>query len=111
MLADIAAGDAVVTNCASRGYFPTIANLLDPDTPLHLSMGRDLVIAIDGGWMPPAGGTYFLHASCPGATDVFGALTRAGIPEPVRVGSLTVRRVLAGQCCNDRCEVSTAACR
>jgi hypothetical protein len=88
MLAEIAAADAVVTDCASRGYFPTIAQVLDPETPVYLATGRDLVAVIDDGWAVQPGTTYFLHGSCPDADDVFGALTLAGVPEPMRVGSV-----------------------
>lgn len=88
MRAELARADAVVTDCASRGYFPTIAHVLDPGTPVFLAAGRYLVAEIDDGWTVPPGTTYFLHGSCPDADDVFGALIRAGAPEPMRAGSV-----------------------
>jgi hypothetical protein len=86
MLAEITDADAVVTDYATRGYFPTIAHALDPETPAYLATGRDLVSAIDAGWTEPPGTTYLLHGSCPGADDVFGAFPRAGVIEPMRIG-------------------------
>ena len=88
MLAEIATADAVVTDCASRGYFPTIVHTLDPETPTYLATGEDLVAAIDAGWATPDGNVYFLHGSCPDADDVIGALARAGVREPTRVGTI-----------------------
>ncbi|RLE20742.1 MAG: hypothetical protein DRJ50_10250, partial [Actinobacteria bacterium] len=88
MLSEIAAADAVVTDCVSRGYFPTIVHTLDPETPTNLATGEDLVAAIDDGWTTPDGSIYFLHGSCPGDDDVFGALARSGVAEPTRVGTI-----------------------
>jgi len=88
MLSEIAAADAVVTDCASRGNFPTIVHGLDPETPVYLATGEDLMAAIDDGWMAPDGSVYFLHGSCPDADDVFGALARAGVREPTRAGAI-----------------------
>jgi hypothetical protein len=70
------------------GYFPTIVHALDPETSIYLATGEDLVAAIGDGWTAPDGSIHFLHGSCPGADDVFGALAGAGVPEPTKVGTI-----------------------
>jgi hypothetical protein len=93
LLSEVAAGDAVVTNCASRGYFPTVSHVLDPGTPVFLATGVDLTEAIRDGWQPPSGTTYFLEADCPGGDDVTAALSAAGYAPLTRVGTLERFRV------------------
>lgn len=88
LIAEIADGDAVITGCASRGYFPTVSHALDPETPVWLSTGEDLVAAMNRDWDPPAGTIHLLDARCPGSDDIVGALEDAGFGPVIHVGTL-----------------------
>jgi hypothetical protein len=100
LIGTVASADALVVDCVSRGYFPTITEFLDPDTAVFAARGEDVVALIASGWAPAAeGDTYLLHSNCTGGPDVVQVIRDSDLGDPTWVGTLERLQVwrLAGR--------------
>ncbi len=89
VLSLVADGSPVFTDCASRGYFPTVVHALDADTMVYLSTATDLDADVGSGWSMPSDKGYLLHSRCPRAVESIGeVLDKAGLTSSDSIGRL-----------------------